>query len=103
MSETTENPSLPGVVKLSRPVQMLDGEITELKLREPNGNDLAECGYPLRFTPDGSFEFLAKPMTALIARLAGVPLTTVQSLRAGEWSLCAGVIGGFLGAGAGGS
>ncbi len=92
---------LPAVVTLTRPVQVLDAQVTSLELREPNGLDLSECGLPLRFLSGGRTEIDTKAMSAMIARLAKVPITAVHSLRMADWNACAAVVAGFLHAGAG--
>lgn len=103
MSES-QSPSpteaLPTVVKLSRPVPVLDGSVSEFSLRDPTGLDLSVAGYPVKYATDGSGGFDTPAMTRMIARLAGVPLTAAQSLRASDWTACAAVIAGFLPPGA---
>ncbi len=91
---------LPTVVQLTRPVRVLEAEVTTLELREPNGLDLSECGLPVRFLAGGRTEIDAKAMSAMIARLAKVPITAVQSLRAADWNQCAMIVAGFLSPGA---
>jgi hypothetical protein len=88
------------VVKLSKPVQALTERIGSVTLREPTGGDLTEAGYPTKFDDKGKTEIDARAMTKLIARLAGVPETTVRDMAARDWNTCALTVAGFLGTGA---
>ena len=84
-------------ISLSKPITAHGAEISELTLREPNAGDVMECGYPL-----GVAEGLAIPQAAtigrFIARLAGIPPSSVKQLSMGDYNTAVGVVLGFFGA-----
>ena len=92
--------SLPAALLLSRPVQVLGQMVTSVSLREGNGLDISEAGFPMRFGREGETSIDGKAMTRMIARLAGWPETSVQAMSFGDWSACAGIVAGFFTGGA---
>jgi hypothetical protein len=104
MSEATSLDSdprtelLPYTMKLTKPVDVLGASVSEFSLREPSGMDMSMAGSPIKLGPDG-VDINAPRMTAMIARLAGVPDTAVQQMRGADWNRCAMRIAGFLLAG----
>lgn len=83
-------------VPLSKEIEAHGEKVKHLHFREPTGADIAKCGYPVKFTDDGDFTFLAKPMSALISELGDVPPHSVASLSAADWQNCAGRVAGFF-------
>ena len=95
MSGTT--PSLDITLKLSRPVNVLGTPASELTLREPIGNDIAEAGYPILFDKAGRTIIDAAAMTKLVARIARVPETAIRELAVRDWNQACLLVAGFLG------
>jgi hypothetical protein len=89
-------------VTLSRPIQAHGEERRQIELREPNGGDIAACGFPFRFSiaEDGSQTILpeASIITALISRLGNVPRSSVAQLSFSDWMSCMGEVFSFFGA-----
>jgi len=89
------------MVKLTKPIQAHGREITELEFREPNGGDVAACGFPFQFanSEDGatSIKPEAAAITALIARLGNIPLSSARSLTFTDWTNCMGEVFSFFG------
>lgn len=92
-------------VTLRRPVQAHGEALAAIALREPTGEDIMACGYPLTIVGDGS-ETRAEPQAAvigrLIARLGGIPPSSVKALSAADWQDCMGAVLGFFGGSAAG-
>jgi len=87
-------------VRLSKPVQVLTETVSVWTPRNPLGNDFAEAGYPTYFDAAGNNYIDSKVMTKFIARLAGWPITSAQTMEARDWNKCALKIMSFLGDGA---
>lgn len=87
-------PATPGfaTVKLSRPLTAIDRILTELSFREPTGADICDIGFPQR----GGGGVDGALMTAFIARLAGIPLTSARALSAADWTKCTNAISDFF-------
>lgn len=91
------------IIKLTRPIEALGEEITELKLREPEMEDLEKCGDPMIIIPDESsvdgvsIKFNTAVITALIARLADIPRGSVRKMCIADYSTTRGVILNFFG------
>ncbi len=94
-------------VKLTKPIQSEGAEITALNIREPIGEDVAICGYPLRIylsnddtDVDAKKEQEAKidtvVLTKLTARLANVPPSTIKRLCLKDYQKVVDVIMGFF-------
>ena len=86
-------------VPLSKPIQHGDDEITEIALREMTGADITKCGYPVQILDNGSSKPDGASISALIARLGGLPPSVVGKLCARDYNACMGVVMGFLGEG----
>lgn len=82
-------------VRLRQAVQAHGKEVETLVLREPNGEDITVCGYPMKFG-DGEAQPEAKAISKYIARLADVPPSTVKQLSTGDYNECLMVIMGFF-------
>lgn len=84
-------------IPLSKPITAHGAEISELTLREPNAGDVMECGYPLGID-DGLAIPQAAPVGRLIARLAGIPPSSVKQLSMPDYNRAMGVVLDFFGA-----
>ncbi len=82
-------------VPLKKPVKAHGKEVESLTLREPGGEDIMVCGYPLTH---GGVDAMA--VGKYIARLADIPPSSVKALGVADFNACAdAVIGFFLNAG----
>jgi hypothetical protein len=88
-------------MELRKPIQAHGKETQHLEFREPNGGDVAACGFPFRFTvnEDGTQTIApeAAAITALIARLGNIPLSSARSLSFDDWMSCMGEVFSFFG------
>ena len=88
-------------VTLTQPIQAHGNEAKEIELRHPNAGDVAACGFPFRFTinEDGTQTIMpeAAAITALIARLGNIPLSSARTLSFLDWMTCMGEIFSFFG------
>ena len=89
------------MIELTKPIQAHGREIKELEFREPNGGDVAACGFPFRFTVNEDGTQTVSPeaaaITALIARLADIPLSSARALTFTDWMAAMGAIFSFFG------
>jgi hypothetical protein len=89
------------MVDLTTPIQAHGREMKQLEFREPNGGDVAACGFPFRFSvnEDGSQNIMpeAAAITALIARLGNIPLSSAKALSFTDWMACMGAVFDFFG------
>ena len=83
-------------IQLSKPIKRGDEEIAEIDLREPTAGDVMECGYPLTIG-DGEATPNADVVGALIAKLAGIPPSTVRQMALLDFQKCMGVVLSFFG------
>ncbi len=82
-------------IKLSKPVQSEGAEISDLTIREPNGEDITVCGYPFRVYLSSDTDVDAKKeqeakidtvvLTKIAARLANVPPSTIKRLSVKDY------------------
>jgi len=86
---------------LIKPIQAHGKEISTLEFREPIGGDVAACGFPFRFTvnEDGTQTISpeAAAITALIARLGNIPLSSARALDFRDWMTAMGEVFSFFG------
>ncbi|QCO04177.1 phage tail assembly protein [Azospirillum argentinense] len=75
-------------VTLKKPIQAHDDEVKTLTFREPNGDDIMTCGYPLQMSGDGSFTPLANVCGKYISRLGSIPASSVKTLSAPDFQAC---------------
>ena len=92
-------------VQLSKPITAHGEETSELTFREPTVKDIRQIGLPQRLVPsaDGesvSVEVRADIVGQYIARLAAVPLSSVDQLAIKDFNVCMGVVMGFFNGGA---
>lgn len=83
-------------IPLSKPIQAHGQEVHEIDLREPDGGDVMECGYPLTIG-DGEARPNADIVGKLIVRLGGIPLSSVKQLSARDFQACLGGVLSFFG------
>lgn len=95
-------------IELSTPVMSEGAEIKSLEFREPIGEDIVACGYPVRIImgsatdPDVAvgeqkYDVNVTVATKLAARLANVPPSTIKRLSLADYQATIGVIIGFFG------
>jgi tail assembly chaperone E/41/14-like protein len=93
---------LMGQVTLSKPVEAYGETVTVLTFRAPNGQDIAACGYPMRFegqkdNDEVAVYPIASAIASYIARLANIPRGAVNQLSADDFTTCMGEVMGFFG------
>ncbi|MBK3797871.1 phage tail assembly protein [Azospirillum brasilense] len=79
-------------VTLKKPIQAHGDEATTLTFREPNGDDVMACGYPLQMHGDGSVVPIAGVVGKYISRLANIPASSVKSLSVTDFQSCMAVV-----------
>lgn len=94
-------PEWPMTVPLRKPLLDKDAQqIRELVLREPTGGDIAEAGNPVKMRAgnDGVIEFVydEAKMTAMFAKLSGVPPVFLRNIDPRDWNTLAYRISGFF-------
>ena len=89
------------MVKLTQAIQAHGAETTELEFRKPTGGDVAACGFPFSFTVTDEGGTTIQPnapaITAMIARLGNIPLSSAKSLAFDDWMACMGELFSFFG------
>ena len=89
------------MVKLTQAIQAHGNEIAELEFRKPNGGDVAACGFPFSFTVTEESGTTIQPnapaITAMIARLGNIPLSSAKALAFNDWMTCMGELFSFFG------
>ena len=83
-------------VTLKKPIQAHGELVTKLSFREPTCDDIVACGYPLQMGGDTATP-LPGPIAKYIARLGGVPPSSVKSMSVQDFSSCMQVILPFFG------
>ena len=79
----------PVIVRLSKPITIIDQVFNELKVREPTGRDLMEAG-----DTTSGYGFLAR----IAAPCANIPVEAFERLAARDALALTGVISDFLAA-----
>ena len=92
-------------IQLSRPITAHGEETSELNFREPTVKDIRQIGLPQRLVPSTNSESVSVEVRAdivgqYIARLAAVPLSSVDQLAIRDFNACMGVVMGFFNGGA---
>ena len=81
-------------VTLSSPIKTHDGEITELKLKEPRAGTLVKYNDPFKVTPvkgeDGEIErfeyvFFNKPMMQFLTDMSGLDEIVLSTMSAADF------------------
>lgn len=83
-------------IHLTKPITAHGAEVSELTLKEPTTDDIIACGYPLMIA-DGAVLPQAGPVAKYIARLGGVPPSSVKQLSPADFNACMTAIVGFFG------
>jgi len=83
-------------IPLTKPVTAHGAEIDQLTLREPNGGDVEHCGYPLAIN-GASVIPQAAAVSKLIARLSGIPPSSVKQLSMPDYNAAMGAVLSFFG------
>ena len=81
---------------LTKAIKRGDEEILEIELREPTAGDVMECGYPLAIG-EGEATPNAEAIGKLIARLAGLPPSSIKQMSMADFNEAMGVVLGFFG------
>jgi hypothetical protein len=90
----------PIVIALRKSVVANGDEVMSLSFREPTAGDIEVCGNPVNIdvfageTPKVTFD--AKAMTAMLARLALVPPSTIRNMHPRDWNTAAWNIASFF-------
>jgi len=88
------------IFKLTKPITAHGAEIAELELREPTGKDVQDIGFPYLVIIADDLEAVqiqVKSVGKYVARLAGIPPSSVDQLSPADLSGLAGVVMGFFG------
>jgi len=92
-------------LKLSQPIQAHGETVEVLKFRPPRGKDLRVAGLIFDTSADPTdpsrtlTRFNLQAVANLICTLAGIPMSSVDALSAGDFTAAMGVIAGFFGDG----
>jgi hypothetical protein len=95
-------------VTLIQPVQAYGEPHKVLTFREPNGKDIRLCGFPIKFLAGDNPEAPTYSMPdagvvhALIARLANIPPSAVDTMCLADLVACQSAVMGFFGEGTSG-
>ena len=95
--ETIENPEIE--FKLRTPIVAYGDEISVLKLRKPTGTDLLRVGNPVKFSPfttPPSVEHDFQRVIEMVARLSGVPSSSIEKMDPQELTALAWEISPFF-------
>ena len=79
------------VVELRKPVQAFGTTLTQLTFRRPTGADIMALGDAYPFSYDlatNETKPVPGPMGRIMSTLAQVPLSTIQSMDADDFSFC---------------
>ncbi|WP_295379546.1 phage tail assembly protein [uncultured Pseudacidovorax sp.] len=86
---------------LTTPIKAHGEEVTVLELRKPTTKDLRELGYPFSATPtasgDADLKLFPDVGAKFIARLAQIPMSSVDQLDPGDFVMLHMEIVGFFG------
>lgn len=83
-------------ITLKKPLRAHGKDVEEITLREPTGEDITVCGYPLIIS-EGAAQPVAGAISKYIARLGGLPPSSVKPMSADDYNACMGAILGFFG------
>jgi hypothetical protein len=78
--------------KLKKPIKAHDKTLEEITLRNPVPEDLMQIGSPILIIPsatgDAGMEIRAKVVGGYIAKLAGIPPSSVKELHLADFMKC---------------
>jgi hypothetical protein len=89
-------------VTLRKPIRELDAarknivNIDELIFREPTAEDIEIAGNPVMLDDKLDVKWNEGKMSAMMARLAGVHLSSIRKIAASDWTNCAWAITPFF-------
>src|SRR5436190_21933363 len=90
----------PTVVALRKSVIANGDEVMSLSFREPTAGDIEACGNPVNIDvfsgENPKITFDAKAMTAMLARLAMVPPSTIRNMPPRDWNTAAWNVASFF-------
>lgn len=79
-------------VTLSKPIPVYAEKVSVLKFRKPTAGDIIRIGNPVEFDPISEppkISHHAHRMTAMMARLANIPLSSIDFMDPQDWVSCA--------------
>jgi hypothetical protein len=82
--------------ELSKPIKAHGEEIHVLKLREPTGKDVRECGYAIEISKGKGISIKESAIFDYIERLAGIPPSSVDQLAPYDLLMLGALISGFF-------
>jgi Phage tail assembly chaperone proteins, E, or 41 or 14 len=95
MSETKDvEPAPEGsiTVTLTKPIPVFNDKVAVLKFRAPTGGDLIRIGNPVIFDPitdPPRVTHDTSKMTVMMAKLSGIPASSLEFLNPQDWVACA--------------
>lgn len=89
------------IVTLGRAIEAHGKELSELELREPTVEDVQRLGYPYTISTEGGVRLEPKVVGGYIARLAGIPPSSVTKLSIADFQRLQVSVLGFFGMGDG--
>lgn len=85
---------------LSKPIKAHGDEVTKLTLRELEPADILACGNPIVvLAEEGGFRFDQKVMHRLMARVCGVPPSSLEQMSLADYMRLQNLVTGFFEAG----
>ncbi|MEW5422654.1 phage tail assembly protein [Amorphus sp. 3PC139-8] len=85
---------------LSKPIQAHGEEVKRLTLRELEPTDILACGNPIVvLAEEGAFRFDQKVMHRLMARVCGVPPSSLERMALSDYMALQNLVNGFFGTG----
>lgn len=88
------------VVRLSKAISAHGAETHILEFREPNGDDIMECGMPFDIIMEGKKQRIVINTASVgeyISRLAAIPPSSVKLMKAPDFNECFNKVMGFFG------
>ena len=84
------------ILELTSPITAHGEELNEIELREPNGKDVREIGYPYQMNPDESVKLLAGVIAKYITRLGNIPPSAVDTMSPSDMNTAGWMVAGFF-------
>ena len=97
MAEEVDDGSV--TVALRSPIPVFADKVSTIKFRKPTGGDIIRVGNPVVFDPISDPPKIThdeKKMTVMMARLAGVPISSLDFLDPRDWTSCAWALSPFF-------
>ena len=83
-------------VILTEPIKAHGQELEEITFKEPTGEEIMVCGYPLQIA-DGSAIPITTAIGKYISKLTGIPPNAVKKLHRNDFAKCTEIVLGFFG------